>query len=299
MILLRRALMAMLAVGALLLAFAVPAGAADTFPAQDACRTVNNSAPSGNCGAFTQVYRETFNASAVPAGAFSGCVDGSFACSGLKARYPSLYAGLGAYPSGWPDTAGNGADGNSGPVPGEYRPEKAVSVQKTTDGMLRVHMTGNGHLNTVAALVPRKCTFRYGKFTERTIVRSLTPGFKMAHLHYEQVGGTTHEVDYPEAGGTFDGDTVSAYTHGFKESNTTAAPNRAWLSWHTYSQEFVPGHVRFYLDGKLIRDVSGDFPVATPWILQNESALGSVRGAAAGASVNIDTTWLWCGKYSG
>lgn len=294
MILLRRALMAMLAVGALLLILAVPASAADTFPAQDACHATGNSAPSGNCGPFTQAYRETFNATAVPAGAFSGCVDGSFACAGLRTKYPALYAGLGAYPSGWPDTAGNHGDGNSGPVPGEYHPEKAVSVQKVTDGMLRVHMTSNGSLNTVAALVPRKCTFRYGKFTERTIVRSLTPGYKMAHLHY-----SPDEVDYPEAGGTFAGDTISAYTHGFKESNTTVAPNRAWLSWHTYSQEIVPGHIRFYLDGKLIRDVSGDYPRSTEWILQNESALGNVQGAAAGSHVDIDTTWLWCGKYNG
>lgn len=287
------------AVAALALACLVPsagtATAADTFPSQDACKVTDNNAPSGDCGAFTQVYRENFNAVQAPVGAFSGCVDGSFACSGLKAKYPAYYAGLGAYPSGWPDTAASGADGNNGPVPGYYRPEKTVSTVKPgTDGMLRVRMTSNGSSNAVAAVVPRKCTFRYGKFTERTIVRTATPGFKMAHLRY-----SPDEVDYPEAGGTFDGDTVSAYTHGFKESNTTVAPNSAWTSWHTYSTEIVPGHVRFYFDGKLVRDIAATYPRSTEWVLQNESALGNVKGAAAGSSVSIDTTWLTCYKYNG
>lgn len=296
MILLRRALMAMLAVGALLLVLAAPAPAADTFPAQDACHTVNNSAPSGNCGAFTQVYRETFNASAVPVGAFSGCVDGSFACSGLKTKYPALYAGLGAYPSGWPDTAGSGADGNSGPVPGEYHPEKTVSVQKVTDGMLRVHMTSTGSSNNVAALVPRKCTFRYGKFTERTRISSLARRFKMAHLHY-----SPKEIDYPEAGGSFGQDPISEFTHGFAESGADAAPNSAWDEWHTYSQEIVPGQVRFYFDGRLFKTVKADYPDTTEWVLQNESALGVSRAYVKGqpTSVNVDTTWLTCYRYSG
>lgn len=292
---LRRALTASTAVGALVLASGA-ASAADTFPSQDACHTTDNNTPRGNCGPFTQVYAENFNAAVAPVGSFSGCVDGSFACSGLKTKFPAYYAGLGAYPTGWPDTANSGADGNNGPVPGEYHPEKAVSVLKASngDGQMRVHMTSTGRLNSVAAVVPRKCTFRYGKFSERLIVRTRTPGFKMAHLHY-----APEEIDYPEAGQTFATDPVSEFTHGFKESGADVAPNSAWTSWHTYSQEIVPGAVRFYLDGKLVKTVSADYPKSTEWVLQNESALGDVQGAAAGASVNIDTTWLACWKYSG
>lgn len=290
-----RALLATAATGALVCALGTPAPAASTFPSADACHVTNNNTPQGNCGPFIQVMKENFNAVQASVGSFSGCVDGSFACAGLKTKYPAYYAELGAYPSGWDDTAGSGADGNNGPVPGEYHPEKAVSTIKDgTDGMMRVHMTSNGHLNSVAAVVPRQCTFRYGKFTERTIVRTLTPGYKMAHLHY-----SPDEIDYPEAGGTFAGDSVSAYTHGFKESNTTVAPNSAWTSWHTYSQEIVPGHIRFYFDGRLVRDLAATYPRSTEWVLQNESALGDVQGAAAGSSVDIDTTWLTCYKYSG
>src|ERR1044072_6534077 len=298
MSLFRRALMAFAAVGALLLALAVPASAADTFPSQDACHVTNNSMPKGNCGKFTQLSGLTFNAVQVPAGAFSGCAQGrGLPCAGLKTKYPSYYSSLGAYPTGWPDAAASGADGNNGPVPGYYHPEKPVSVIKTeaSDGTLNVYITSTGEQNSVAAVVPRQCmNLRYGKFTERTRITARTPGFKMAHLRYPP-----NEVDYPEAGQTFATDPISEFTHGFRESGADVAPHSAWTSWHTFSTEIAPGSIRFYLDGRLVKTVSGDFPDAADWILQNESALGPVKGAVAGASVDVITSWLTCYRYSG
>lgn len=295
-------LMARRAVAVLATAFvcvplaAVPSSAADTFPSQDACAVTNNNTPSGDCGPFVQLYAENFNGGDVPVGAFKTCAgDGDFRCDGLKTNYPHYYDTLGAYPSGWPDTATSGADGNGGRTfGGYYRPEKAVSVYTASngDGQMRVRMTSDGSVNSVAAVVPRKCmNLRYGKFTERFIVRTRTPGFKMAHLRY-----TPNEVDYPEAGGNFSSDPVSVFTHGFKESSADVAPGTAWTAWHTYSTEIVPGSLRFYLDGKLVKTVNADFPEAADWVLQNESALAGAY-AAAGASVNIDTTWLTCYKY--
>ncbi len=289
-----RALTAGAAAGALVCALAAPAGAADTFPSQDACKVTNNNLPTGNCGAFKQVYAENFNSQTVPVGAFKSCAgEGDFRCAGLKTSYPRYYSTLGAYPSGWPDTAASGADGNNGPVPGYYRPESVMSVikQSNGDGQMRVRMTSNGSVNKVAAPVPLKCNFRYGKVTERLVVRGpLSDRFKMAHLRY-----TPDEIDYPEAGGTFK-DPIYEYTHGFASSAAQAAPNSAWTSWHTYSTEIVPGKVRFYFDGKLFKTVNGDYPRSAYWILQNESALGvgSVSGAL---SQTIDTTWLACYKY--
>lgn len=293
----RKAAAILTAAFACVLMLAGPAPAADTFPSQDACHVVNNDTPLGNCGPFKQVYRDTFNNANVPVGKFSSCAgDGDFRCAGLAASYPHYYDTLGAYPSGWPDTAASGADGNNGPVPGYYRPEKAISVYTASngDGQMRVHMTSNGTVNTVSAPVPRKCmNLRYGKFTERLIVRTRTPGYKMAHLRY-----TPNEVDYPEAGGTFATDPISVFTHGFNESSGTAAGNTAWTAWHTYSTEIVPGQMRFYFDGKLFKTVNADFPDNADWILQNESALGQVTGAASGSSVDIDTTGITCYSYS-
>jgi hypothetical protein len=296
----RRALVAFLAAGALLCAFVQPGTAASTFPSQDACHVTNNNTPRGNCGPFKQLYAEDFGSQQVPVGAFSSCGgDGDFKCAGLKTKYPHYYSTLGAYPTGWTDTAGHHGDGNSGPVPGDYRPDATQSVIKTVtnDGQMRVHMyrpSGSGR-NRVDAPVPVRCmNLRYGKFSERFRVSTRARGFKMAHLRY-----TPNEVDYPEAGGTFQYDPISEFTHGFSESGADAAGNSAWTSWHTYSTEIVPGRISFYYDGRLFKTVHADFPDRADWILQNESALGDVPGTQPGDSVDILTTWLACYRWEG
>lgn len=287
-------------------AHAAPSGrpaaavAAVRAPDQDACHRTDNLTPRGDCGAFKQLYTDDFGKYGnVPVGAFKGCDDGNgYRCSGLKVKYPHYYATMGAYPEGWTDTAGHHGDGNSGPVPGVYRPDLTTSVYRTStnDGQLRVHMyrSSSGGANKVAALVPVACRdLRFGKFTERLVVRTTTRGFKMAHLHY-----TPDEIDYPEAGGTFQYDPISWFDHGFDNYSRDVAPNASWRSFHTYSTEVVPGHVRVYFDGKLIADRHATYPEATPWVLQNESALGDVPGAVPGSSVNIDTTWITCYRYA-
>lgn len=266
--------------------------AADTFPSEDACHVTNNNTPVGDCGLFKQLYHENFNNANVAVGAFSNCGgDYDYQCQGLAGtRY---YDTLGAYPSGWPDTArqwyGTG---------GYYRPESTVSVYTNSsgDGMMRVHMyrPSSGGANKVAAVVPRPCiNLRYGKFTERFVVRQRTNGFKMAHLHY---GNNDEEIDYPEAGGNFATDPISVFTHTFDESSGDVAPNSSWTSAHTYSQEIVPGQIRIYFDGKLMKTINADYPSTTPWVLQNESALDGSQ-AAPGSSVDIDTTFVTCYKY--
>lgn len=272
---------------------------ATTAPSQDACRTTDNNTPRGDCGAFKQLYAENFNGGTVPAGAFSGCAgDGDFRCAGLKTKYPHYYTTLGAYPNGWPDTATSGADGNGGRIfGGYYRPQDTMSVYEAAngDGQMRVRMwrpAAGGSVHS-AAPVPRPCmNLRYGKFTERLVVRSRTPGYKTAHLHY-----SPDEIDYPEAGGNFSSDPVSLFTHGWREYSKDVAPNSAWTTWHTYSQEITPSGLKAYYDGKLVATVAGNYPRATDWVLQNESALAGPY-AAAGSSVVIDTTWVTCYRYA-
>ena len=265
-------------------------------PSEDACATQIKSAPKGDCGPFDLLYRETFSTN-VPLGTFSDCGgDNDHRCEGAAGtRY---YNTLGAYPDGWPDTATSGADGNSGRTfGGYYRPQDTTSVIRSLDGKdgkLRVHMwrPSAGGPNHVAAPVPLKCmNLRYGKFTERTAVWSPTNGYKMAHLHY-----SPDEIDYPEAGGNFATDPVYAYTHGFASTSTYVAPQSAWKQYHTYSTEITPGKVKIFYDGKLIRTINGDYPRATPWVLQNESALAGGY-AAKGSYSNVDTTWLNCYAY--
>lgn len=268
-------------------------------PASATCHTTSGTVPTGDCGPFKQVFADSFN-TVVPVGSFTSCAgDDDFRCAGLRTKYPAVYGAWGAYPRGWYDTAhpSNHSNGNGRTHGGEYRADDTVSVfkQPNNDGQMRVRMyrPAAGGDNHVAALVPRACmNLRYGKFTERLIVRSRTDGYKMAHLRY-----APDEVDYPEAGGNFKSDPVSWFTHGFSEDGGDVAPATAWTQWHTYSTEITPSGVRFLLDGRLVGQTSGDFPTATPWVLQNESSL-SGGYAAPGSSVTIDTTWVSCHRYA-
>lgn len=272
--------------------------AADTFPSEDACHVTNNNTPTGDCGPFKQLYKENFNAGDVPVGKFSNCAgDFDYQCQGLSA-YPRYYDKLGAYPSGWPDTATQRGYTQGG----YYRPESTVSVytDSTGDGLMKVHMyRGASGANKVAAVVPRPCiNLRYGKFTERFKISARTNGYKMAHLHFGDMNdpNSEDEIDYPEAGGNFATDPISVFTHTFDESSADVAPNSAWTSGHTYSQEITPGNIKIFFDGKLVKNINADYPSTVPWVLQNESALDGSQ-AAPNSSVDINTTFVTCYAY--
>ena len=79
-----RAVAAAVAAGSLALAF-TPHAHADTVPGQDTCATQNKAAPSGDCGPFHQIYRETFGKT-VPTGAFSQVSGSTFKAAGLLAK---------------------------------------------------------------------------------------------------------------------------------------------------------------------------------------------------------------------
>lgn len=292
-------LWALITVIALGFVTAAPSSLAPAAAAPAACHTTSGTVPAGDCGPFRQIFADSFS-TMVPVGSFTACTDDSdFRCAGLKTKYPAVYAAWGAYPRGWYDTAhpSNHSNGNGRTHGGEYRADDTVSVfrQPNGDGQMRVRMyrPAAGGDNHVAALVPRACmNLRYGKFTERLIVRSRTDGYKMAHLRY-----SPDEIDYPEAGGNFADDPVSWFTHGFSEDGGDVAPGSAWTAWHTYSTEITSSGVRFFLDGKLVGQASGNYPRAMPWVLQNESSL-SGGYAAPGSSVLIDTTWVTCYSYN-
>jgi hypothetical protein len=246
--------------------------------------------PRGNTGRFRQVFATGFDGG-VPLGGFSDCGHNAETraayCGGLTGRWRTDWW---AYPSGWPDTAKSGADGNRGaPFGGTYEPQDTVWV---SGGAMHIRMfrPPTGGDNHVAAVVPKACmNMRYGKYSERFRVVRYAPGFKSAHLFYQ--GG--FEIDYPENDW---GSTISAYTHPGEASFGTSAK---WSSWHTTSIEWTPGSIRFLLDGAVIGTTTtqvSDMPMS--WILQNES---SIQGpyAAPGAVAQMDIGWVACYALKG
>lgn len=247
-------------------------------------------APVGDLPGWKQRYVTNFPGT-VPVGAFSDCDHNTASntgalpyCNGLK-PYGAYFNEWWAYPTGWPDTAMSGADGNTGaPFGGYYHPETVVSVDHNA---LHIHMyrPSRGGANYVATVVPIKCMQqKYGRYTERFKVVHEQPGFKSAHLFYQ--GG--FEIDYPE---NDYGATISAYTHPGEANFSTSAK---WTDWHTTAIEWTAGVVKFYMDGRLIGSSTARVPnIPMDWILQNES---SIMGpyAAPGASAQLDIAWVAC-----
>lgn len=261
-----------------------------------------NSLPKGDLPGWDQIYAENFNSavkSPVPVGRFSGCDNNEDTpaafCSGLPAG--KWRDTLWAYPSGWPDTAKSGADGNDGaPYGGTYRPERTVSIGKGYDGtgtlkvaMFRPASAGPTGDNVVGTVVPRKCMdLTDGRYSARVKVTKADDGFKSAWLRYE---GERAEVDYPEVDG-YRTSNVAAFVHpGGSNVQTSARMTTA----HTYTWERRGSTVTFYLDGNKLRS----FPTTltrSSWIWQNESRIEGGDYADPGNAATIEVTWATCYK---
>lgn len=263
--------------------------------------TAPNSLPRGDLPGWQQIYAENFNAAVsapVPVGKFSGCNNNpdtpAAFCSGLPKPWRDT---LWAYPSGWPDTAKSGADGNDGaPYGGTYRPERTVSIGKGYDGggTLKVAMsrpagTPPAGDNVVGTVVPRKCMdLADGRYSARVKVTRADDGFKSAWLRYE---GERAEVDYPEVEG-YKTSNVAAFVHpGGNNVQTSARMTTA----HTYTWERRGSTVTFYLDGTKLKS----FPTrltTSSWIWQNESRIEGGDYADPGDAATIEITWATCYK---
>lgn len=283
---LRRALVALPAAGALVMACASPSPGAQAL----------NSLPVGDLPGWRQLWAENFNsavAAPVKVGRFSDCghnVDTPAAyCSGLSGKWRST---LWAYPAGWPDTAKSGADGNTGaPFGGTYQPQKTVSIGKGYDGTgtLRVAMYRplSGGENVVGAVVPRKCMdLRDGRYSARIKVTKADPGFKSAWLRYEGQA----EVDYPEVDDYADS-TVAMFNHGSSEWNVQTSVRMT--AAHTYTWERRGGTVTVYLDGKKLKSGFTSLTESS-WIWQNESRIIGPGYARPGARATVEVTWATC-----
>ncbi len=258
----------------------------------DACHTVNDAAPSGNCGRFTQTFRETFNGDSVKLGSFSGCNNKvetkAWYCSGLSATYRKEFT---AYPRGWYDTANpkNHSNGNTRTLGGEYRADDTTWVAPVgTDGQMHIRMyrPASGDIHAAAIVPVAAIDQRYGKVSARIRVSKVAAGYKSAWLRY----GGDCEDDFPEQNWT---DTIVAFHHPCNGGSQDAYSSGAkWSAWHTVSTEWTPGHVRFFLDGKLLGH-SDSSVASTPltYVMQNESALEGAY-AAKGSSAQMDITWV-------
>ncbi|MFI8942741.1 glycoside hydrolase family 16 protein [Streptomyces syringium] len=232
-------------------------------------------------------FSDSFNVP-VARGGFADCghsVDTPRAyCGKLPAK---VRAAWWAYPAGWPDTATQ----RGYPVGGYYDPATTLSI---SDGRLHIRMwrgpTGSVHS---AAVVPKAMMGqRYGRYEERFRVSRAAVGYKSAHLLWpaDDAACPGCEIDFPEQEWTT---TIHAFTHPKGGGPQDAFDSGArWTAWHTAVTEWTPGHVRYYLDGRLIGHSTRGVPDRPmSWIIQNESALNGDQ-ARPNSWAQMDIAWV-------
>jgi hypothetical protein len=217
-------------------------------------------------------------------GSFSGCdnnVDTPEAyCSGLPADLRSQWW---AYPYPWPDTATQ----RHLPLGGYYDPSQTVWI---SDDQLHIRMfRTDGWIHSAAVLPKAAIGMKYGKYVERfSVSADSPPGYKSAHLLWPTGNVQNHEVDFPE--GNWDS-TFCAYVHSaYEPDQDNICPNQSWAGWHTSEIDWTPDSLTFYLDGKKIGSVAGQWVPGEPmeWVIQNESALyGPEAPENSSAQMNI------------
>ena len=216
--------------------------------------------PSGDLPTWRQVFTEDFT-STVTLGSWPG-----------------------AYASKWLDYTYPGSHDTNGGA--EWNTVKDVSVSGGTADYYLHSENGTAYS---AAILPRTAVQTYGRYQVRFKVDAGMTDWKSAWLLWpdDDVWPAHGEIDWPEGDltGSMEGFMHYADPHGGQDY---AASGVAFASaWHTATTEWLPGSVKYYLDGTLVgsftKKVSG-YPMH--WVLQSESGSGS-RPAGSG-HIKID-----------
>jgi|HubBroStandDraft_4_1064222.scaffolds.fasta_scaffold69204_2 hypothetical protein len=284
------------------IAAAVTIAAMSTSAASAAGATARTNTPDSSARTGTQSaaspwklkWQTNFSESAA-LGTFSGCNNdaGTAAayCSGLPAALQSQWW---AYPYPWPDTATE----ENLPLGGYYDPSETVWI---SGGQMHIRMFRTTQWIHSAALVPKAAIgMLYGKYVERfSVSADPSAGYKSAHLLWPSGNALVDsEVDFPEGNWN---STICAFVHSPAESNVDQfCPATTWTTWHTSEIDWTPSSLTFYLDGKKLGSVTGQWVPDEPmsWILQNESALlGPEAPENSSAQLNISSVAVY--SYQG
>ncbi|MEO7126865.1 MAG: glycoside hydrolase family 16 protein [Nakamurella sp.] len=222
--------------------------------------------PVGNLPGWKQIFSEDFT-TPLPLGSF-----------------PGPYASKWQSYDGFPDTFGVA----------RYD-QRIISVH---DGALDVYLhTKNGQPLSAAPvpLVNGKWGGQvYGRYSVRMKADSME-SFKPAFLLWPDTDNWKDgEIDFPE--GPFDSSPYAVnHLVGSPSANAYLAKSKvAYTDWHTYTINWTPDRLSFYIDGELLGSTTSSIPTkAMHWVLQMESD-GDIPAPSTAGHVLID----WATIYS-
>lgn len=173
---------------------------------------------------------------------------------------------------------------------GSWNAKKTVSVG---GGSADYWLHSENGVAYSAAILPKAAQQTYGRYEVRFKVDSGMTGWKSAWLLWpDSDKWADGEMDWPE--GDLTG-SMNAFTHyvGDPNSQTQSDSGVAFASgWHTATTEWLPGAMKYYLDGRLIGThttrVSGN---PMHWVLQSET--GDTKPTTSG-HIKID----WAVQYA-
>ena len=165
--------------------------------------------------------------------------------------------------------------------------------------MLRLRMRNEGGTTKVSAplpLLPGGNDQLYGRYAIHWKSDSV-PGYKVAWLLWPDSGvwPGDGEIDFPEA--NLDS-TISGFMH--RQNGSSGGDQDVYSTdvrfgdgnWHTAVTEWLPGSLRFFVDGVEVGHSTSRVP-NTPmhWVIQSETGLGSAH-PAAGSEANVYIDWV-------
>lgn len=220
----------------------------------------------------------------------------------------TAYPNIGVYPTTYFDTSSH--LGRPSGTQGQYDANATVSV---SGGVLTKHLHTVGVRPKVCALLPRlptdpsvtvsgSWTYQlYGRYEIVARFPDIIAGYKVAWLTWPISGGNTlnGEIDFPEHDLDQQTDT-SAFLH---HAPSTPAPHQHGsgsiavdlTDWHTYTTEWSPGFVEFFIDGVSVFSDNDRIPaVPMRWVIQTETHLSATPpSTGAAGDVEIDSVAVW------
>lgn len=188
---------------------------------------------------------------------------------------------------------------------GYYYPSKVLSVINNVAGASNgtaldwyIHsevVSGSTRFMTATPTPQGYANQTYGRYSVRMRADALA-GYKTAFLLWpESQVWEEGEIDFPE--GSLDG-VVTGAVHGIAPSDPNSfllipATTTYLQNWHIYTIDWLPGHVRMYIDGVLQRDFTQWVPtVPMYWALQVETDYDAPVASTQG-HLQVD----WCVVY--